>query len=547
MSEPETTPVVDAGDLTAEAQIRAAAAAATVVDLGDYQPPLIGDGNDVVRKCVPLPLNDYGNGLRLVRHFGARLLWVPGMGWLRWDGNRWCGEQGDLRAHGLAQRLGQVIQREATLIEEEPSGGITDKEWEERVAKRGGWSVTSGNSSRIRNALDESKPFLKATPDSLDALNFTVASQSCSIDLGLEPGDPDNGLMPEGTIHDRPADRTDRITRSLRVAYDPDATAPQWERFIEQVQPDPDCRAFLQRWVGYCLTGSVQEQVILCNYGRGSNGKSVFQDILQEMLGDYALSLPFESFVHDDRRRGGEATPDLAELPGVRVAISSEPENGATLSEGMIKRLTGDEPVMVRKLNQPPFTFRPRFKVMLSFNERPKVRGQDFGIWRRILLLPWTACFVDPENMHLPGALPKDPLLKDKLRAELPGILNWALQGYCHWRTGGLQPPDTVREAVAQYKADSNPIAEFAAAALVPVTQKAGDPGVFGIQGTELFAAYKRWCEAQPIDALSMTAFGRRMSAMGYEKEKCGVVRYKNVMWNPEFQFKDLGEPSNRP
>jgi hypothetical protein len=203
------------------------------------------------------------------------------------------------------------------------------------------------------------------------------------------------------------------------VLYDPNAEAPIFHKFIREVVPDDEVRIFLQRFFGYCLTGSTKEQAILMLWGEGSNGKSTLVDLLNWLLGDYALVTPFASLLHTDQRRGGEPTPDLARMPGARLVSAAEPETGARFAESMLKQLTGGEKMTVRHLRQDFFEFKPQFKLCLSFNNKPYIRGQDEGIWRRLLLVPFNQRFVDADRLkENPGALPKIKDLDKKLHAE---------------------------------------------------------------------------------------------------------------------------------
>lgn len=180
-------------------------------------------------------------------------------------------------------------------------------------------------------------------------------------------------------------------------------------------------------------------------------------------MGSYAQVLPFASLLHDDKRRGSEPSPDLAQLPGARLVTAAEPESGAKFSESMIKQITGGEKIKARHLRQDFFEFRPEFKPMLSFNSKPFIRGQDDGIWRRILLVPFKQKYVEEhERADNPGAKLKDKELEHRLwEEESSGILNWMLDGYRMWAETGLQIPDKVRVATNEYRQESNPVREF--------------------------------------------------------------------------------------
>jgi putative DNA primase/helicase len=270
----------------------------------------------------------------------------------------------------------------------------------------------------------------------------------------------------------------------------------------------------MQRYFGYVLTGSVVEQCLILMQGKGRNGKSTLLELLAFILGDYALTLPIETLLQDERRRGSEATPDLADLPGVRLAVATEPGPSAKLDEGRIKKFTGGERLKVRRLMEGFFEFFPHFKMCLAFNEPPQIRGQDDGIWRRLRVVLFEVQVKDV-----------DMQLLDKLKAEAPGVLNWLLDGYCAWREGGLQPPEKVLAATAEYRDDSDRIGQF----LRSATEAA--PG-FTITAKELYAAYEDWCRINAAEAVSGNYFGRQMKAHGFDREKVGVIFYHGVRLN---------------
>jgi putative DNA primase/helicase len=219
-----------------------------------------------------------------------------------------------------------------------------------------------------------------------------------------------------------------------------------------RIQPDPDIRAFLQRYFGYCLLGVTLEQCMVFFYGAGRNGKSTLMDLLVEILGDYAVFMSIDSFAGDSRRSGAEATPDLARLPGARLVAASEPEMGTNLKDALIKTLTGGEKMPVRRLKQDFFELRPHFKIVLSGNHKPQIRDDSDGIWRRVHLVPFEIQIPEEEV---------DQDLPKKLRAEAEGVFAWMVAGALDYLNGGLRVPDKVRAATAEYREESDPIGAF--------------------------------------------------------------------------------------
>ncbi len=244
----------------------------------------------------------------------------------------------------------------------------------------------------------------------------------------------------------RPHDPADYITRLAPVSYDPAAEAPLFDGFLDVIQPPVevevdgttelrrDAQRFLKSWFGYALTGATAEQKMVFFYGKGRNGKGVLVNIASWVAGTYADSIPIESFLDSGRARaGGQATPDIAGLPGVRLLGTSEPKKGATLDEAFVKLFTGGDRIKARHLNKDYFAFTPQAKLTMQGNYRPKISGADEGIWGRIILVPFSV-FIPPGS--------RDPGLYDKLKAEGSGILNRPLDGLRWWLEDGLVLPD---------------------------------------------------------------------------------------------------------
>lgn len=251
----------------------------------------------------------------------------------------------------------------------------------------------------------------------------------------------------------KPHDPADKITRLAPVDYDPDAGCPQFQRFLGEVQPEEAMRAFLQCWKGYQLTGDTGEARVAIFKGSGRNGKGVFETATNYALGDYAGATPIETFTVEARSRSaGQATPELAKLPGVRALRSSEPKKGAQLDEALIKLVTGGDPIDARHLNRPFFTFLPHFKLTIQTNPNLVIKDTSEGMWARVTKVPWDV-FIPEER--------RDAKLADRLQAEASGILNWMLDGLSVWMEQGLKLPETVKAATAEYRHDSDQLGRF--------------------------------------------------------------------------------------
>jgi putative DNA primase/helicase len=451
----------------------------------------IADPDRLARACA-LPLNDFGNGQRMALHFGDDMLFVPRVGWFTWAGTHWAKDPDNLTVRRNAQRLASFIlaeipflrlsDREQELITQEQVKRDRLLELEslhpdrreeghaEEVARlrtdlksiegalkghktKVGRHVThaknAGNSGPLQHMLEEAQTLLARPLEALDAAPLDVNCLSgllrfsVDVDRKGEVREPRFELVPHA--------REQLQSKCMAVAYDPDADCPGFDRFLAEVQPDPDMRSFLQRWFGLNMTG-LPVQKLLFQHGSGANGKSVLADLMARMLGDYAASIRIESLTGTARRGGGDATPDLIPLIGARMARTSEPDQGTRLQEGLIKELTGGEPVLVRALHSDFVEIRPIFKLTMSGNHRPEIRGTDDGIWRRVMLVPW--------EVTIPEAR-RNPNLVEDLMQEAPGILNWMIRGLMAYLEFGLSPPDSVTSATEEYRQESDPLGQF--------------------------------------------------------------------------------------
>ena len=458
--------------------------------------------------------NDYGNGQRLIARHGDDLLFVRGIGWHAFVGTHWSRDEGEDLAVISAHETAKKIFDEAKALEMEgPREGEAEDDFEDRVAPHRKWAVGSGNQTRIGAMLKQAQPYRTLTTDEMDADRFRFNVANGTLILGDE-------------VALAAHDRADRITRLSPATFDPHAECPTFRKFLDRVVPDTSVQVFLQRYFGYSLTGSVAEQCLLLLQGQGRNGKSTLIELMAWIFGDYSMTLPIESLLQDDRRRGSEASPDLARLPGVRLAVASEPNVGARLDEGRVKHLTGGERMTVRHLNRDFFDFDPQFKLCVSFNNAPQVRGLDDGIWRRLRLVPF--------DVQIPPNEVDKNLLK-KLKAEANGILNFLLDGFRLWHESGLAEPASVLKATADYREESDRVGQFLTAATI------ADPEA-SIRAKALYVAYCAWCRDNALEPMSGTAFGKQVARKGFEREKVGVMFYKGLRLIDEKMGQDEGD-----
>jgi putative DNA primase/helicase len=259
--------------------------------------------------------------------------------------------------------------------------------------------------------------------------------------------------------------------------------------------------------VGYSLTGDTREQVLFLLHGSGANGKSTFLEVIQALLGEYALQTPAETLV----QKQGEGIPnDVARLKGARFVAASETEEGKRLAEGMVKKMTGGDVLTARFLHQEYFEFKPEFKLFLATNHKPLIRGTDHAIWRRIRLIPFQVQIPDAE---------KDKALPEKLKAERSGILTWALEGCRSWQQEGLSTPAEVLQATEAYRDEMDILKDFLESCCIEKAEAEA-------KVSDLYAAYVAWCEANGERPLTQRAFGMKLSERGLGQRRTKVARY---------------------
>ena len=313
-----------------------------------------------------------------------------------------------------------------------------------------------------------------------------------------------NGVIDLRTGEFRPGLRQDMMTMRTEVPWIATASYARWETFLSDVFPDrPDMLRYLQRAIGYSLTGLTREECFWILYGSGRNGKGVFLRILAAVLGGYGNTCEFSTLVAD-RDRGRSPRNDIAALAGKRFVSAQEAREGCQSDEALIKSLTGGDLITARFLHQEFFTFRPTWKIWLAVNHRPEIRGIDTGIWSRPRLVPFTVSFEGRENRKL-----KEELLEP---IELAGVLRWAVAGCQQYLEHGLDEPDEVIAATNEYRAESDVIGRFIEECCVT--------GQFShVKARDLHHAFGRWAEASGEKSLTETAFGRRMIERGIERQ----------------------------
>ncbi len=420
-------------------------------------------------------LTDMGNAQRLVAIHGTDLRYCyPWDKWLVWDGRRWARDD-----TGEIDRRAKDVVR--TIYAE--AAAAPDKNQREALAHHALKSESEGKrKAMIASARSEPGiPILPEDPDR-DPWFFNVL----------------NGTLVLRTGQLRPHNKEDLITKLTLVEYDPQAQCPIWWAFLERVlDNNGPMIEFLQKAVGYALTGDTREQCLFFLYGLGANGKSTFLEVIQALLGDYATQTTSETFML--KRHSSPISNDVADLRGARFVTAVEIESGRRMAEVLIKQMTGCDKLKARFLYSEHFEFKPEFKIFLAANHKPVIRGTDNAIWRRIHLLPFTVQIPREEQ---------DKELPAKLKAELPGILNWAIEGCLLWQHEGLNPPQAVKEATQEYREEMDPLGVFMAECCIMA------PGAEAM-AKDLYGAYLQWADENKEKPKSQTDFGLRLKERG--------------------------------
>ncbi|MEH7126007.1 phage/plasmid primase, P4 family [Bacillus sp. JJ1773] len=428
-------------------------------------------------------LTEMGNAERLVYRNGNNLRYCFEFEeWLLWNGNTWTEDKK------------KQIERIAIKTFREMYGEATKEEDMDRRTQIVKWAQSSEKSSVFLNSIARSEAML---PISQEDLNKDRYKLNCL-----------NGVVDLRTGELLPHDRKMYMTKNTHIEYHKKSDCPTWLNFLESIMKDEqgnvkqDLIDFLQKAIGYTLTGDTSEQVAFFLWGTGRNGKSTFINIVKEILGDYGKQTNSDTFTSKMNDNG--INNDVARLHGARFVSAVESEDGQKLSESLIKQLTGGEPITARFLRKEFFEFLPEFKIFFTTNHKPIVKGDDEGIWRRIRLIPFT------------HTIPKDEVdkqLPEKLRAELPGILKWAVEGCMKWQQGGLGEPDEVKAATDEYKEEMDLLSNFLDECCVMLNEAK-------VAVNDIHKEYMKWAEENGEYPMKQRAFSNRLQMKGFSKRK---------------------------
>jgi len=434
---------------------------------------------------------DVKNALRFARLHEDYLLFVEGIGWHHFDEKRW--RYDPRKADSFAQLIGCEIRTEA--IDYVRSASIPELTKAEREAAHNQadnlmrWAKASESSNRIEAILKRAQCHLFAAAESMDSDPWAL---NCA-----------NGTLDLRTGKLQAARPQDLITKMASVAYNPNAPCPLWEKSVLDICcGDTALMGYLQRVLGYCLTGDISEQTMFVFNGTGANGKDTVLGRIIKAMGDYsglaAPTLLIES-KHDRH------PTEIADLMGIRMCIASETGDQGKLNETLVKQFTGSEHLKGRHMRQDFFTFKNQSKIILMTNHKPAVVGTDYAIWRRLQLMPFNQRYVKGKN--------RDDTLWAKLdQKELPGILAWCVRGCLAWQRIGLQPPEAVQRATQEYRQDQDVLGDF-------FDECCEFKRTNQLTAKAFYARYVKWCDSAGERPKSQKWLWPRLQERGIGKD----------------------------
>ncbi|MGH0601498.1 phage/plasmid primase, P4 family [Bacillus mycoides] len=417
-------------------------------------------------------LTELGNAERIAYEYGHVIKFVNDIGWFIWDGKRWR-----IDNKKEIERITAKVLRGLNKSEDE-----SEMKWARMCERR-----------NVRmNSIKDLMPLVPGEQQEFDKHKYLLNVENGIVDLKT-------GKLQQ---HDREL----RLTKITNITFDENAKCPTWLTFLDQIfLGDKALIEYMQRLIGYSLTGDISEQIMMFLVGGGSNGKSTFINIIKDIMGDYGKQAKSDTFI---KKKESGANNDIARLVGSRFVSAIESEEGEKLADSFVKQITGGEPVLARFLRQEFFEFIPEFKVFFTTNHKPIIGGLDEGIWRRVKLIPF--------NLNLP-AHKRDKRLPEKLSLEMPGILNWAIEGCMKWQQDGLKEPKVVAEATGKYKDDMDILAPFLDE--VCYVDERENESIM-IEAKELYNVYERWCFNSGERSLGNRSFYRMLETKGFGKTK---------------------------
>lgn len=435
--------------------------------------------------------DDTGNADRFTDMHGDTLRYsYTRKNWYFYNGKIWTTDN-EGKVKTMADEVIESMKSEKVFVPE----GEDEEEMKKLLRKH---IKATRNHNGKTNMIKESQHLLPIQPQQFDNNLHLFNVQNGFLDLKT------------GQLH--PHERGQYFTKISNVEYTDKADCPMWDDFLQQIfDGNDELIEYIQRAVGYSLSGSTEEQMMFILHGNGRNGKSVFLDIVTELFGSYSTNIQPQAIMV--KQQSNNANPDIAKLAGARLVTTTEPNEGVRFDEGLIKQLTGGDKVTARFLYEDEFEFTPQFKLWMATNHKPLIRGTDDGIWRRMGIIPFSVQI--PENKV-------DKKLTHKLRREIDAIMNWAVEGYLKWQRDGLQEPQCIKDQRDNYRVEMDSIEAFIQDCCVI-------DSFSNVQAKAFYQAYREWASENGQYMMSNTKFGREMAKKYTKRKSDGVIVYGGI------------------
>ena len=445
---------------------------------------------DLYLKEVRAHLTDKGNAEKMATLYRGKIRYVvEKKQWLEWNGNLWNAVD-ETRIYARAKTVSSAWHVEA---DNELNNNV------QAALRAHAYKLEGVMKMEYMVRLLKSEDGIVTSASDLDKQAMYLPVKNGLVNL-------QNGQM-------EPANPALLITHCANVVFDPEAKCPLWRKSLRDMMAgNDDLISFLQRALGYTATTSVAEGVIIFLYGYGANGKSTFLNIVRSLMGDLGTQATGETLLEGTRSSSGPSS-DIARLHGKRFVAISEIDDGKHLAEARVKSLTGGDAVTARFLHQNDFTFVPQIKIWVATNHKPVVKGNDHAIWRRIVLIPFEVKFAKHQQ---------DRKLEAKLMDELPGILNWVIEGCMEWNRIGLAAPDSIERATGHYRSQMDMIGLWEAEKCI-VSSKVE------VLCSEAHASFSAWAQDNYNVSYTKNRFGRMMTERGYERKKRPDMTYMGI------------------
>ncbi|NHM92943.1 phage/plasmid primase, P4 family [Staphylococcus sp. 10602379] len=475
----------------------------------DFQIYVMDQDVKPAKKDKRYSYDDTGNAERLKDKFGDFIRYnYTANSWYYYDGKRWKkDDSGKMKT--LVDKVVASLKDEK--ISAEHYEGYKDEEIKKFRTRH--WK-DSRNHNKKENMMKECQHLLPIHNHNFDTDFSLFNTQNGYINLN------------NGELLDH--DKNKYFTKISNIEYTDKADCPKWEQFLDDIfLGNQELIKFIQRCIGYSLSGYTTEQVLFVLYGNGRNGKSVFLDVINEVFGDYSTNIQPQVIMTSKLGNNGGPTPELAKLDGARFVTTTEPNEGDRFDEGLLKQITGGDRISARKLHENSFEFTPQLKLWMATNHKPYVRGTDEGIWRRFVIIP----FAKQIPLH-----EVDRELPQKLKEELPAIIKWCVDGYLEWQRIGLSEPEIVREQRDEYRAEMDSTELF-----IRDVCETGETKF--IRTSQLFKAYDTWARDNHQYRMSNKKFRTEMEKK-FTVKKSSYEYYQGIQieddnYKPSFTIKN--------